>query len=87
MTIGRACAISFSIVFVCMVGLLLWGFMSGSSVHLPLFLDVTKGTTADGKPQSELSFSPIGPILVALVLSAAIWAGTHLAARSLRSTT
>ena len=75
MTFRKALAVSALIVFVVMLGLLLWGLMSGSNLHIPLLLDVSSDKNAAGDVEASMEFSPIGPVLAVGVLAGGLAAG------------
>ena len=79
MALRTASAAALVVTFLAAATLLLVGFFGSVTIDLPGILEVQSGTA--GAHQVELSFNPLTPILVVLVLSMVIW----LAGRAVRS--
>lgn len=73
MTASKALSMGFGFTFIVMVGLLIWGLFSGAGFEIPGFLEMHEMKDAQGRPSSTMSFSPLGPILTALLVSGIIW--------------
>jgi hypothetical protein len=80
MRLLRSVLISLVAVVVIYTGVLVWAFMTSMSVSVPLFLDIESRTNRGGTPESYLSFSPLGPfivfVLIATVVYLSLWVGS-----------
>ncbi|PIE27587.1 MAG: hypothetical protein CSA58_03510 [Micrococcales bacterium] len=70
MRVSTSLAIGFGITFVVLVFALVGAFVTQSSMSIPWFFEVTAEQDSAGRLSAGLSFSPIGPVLMGLLLSA-----------------
>ena len=76
----NALAIAFAAVLSALVGLFLWAFVTGTSLSVPLFLQVEQSSPAGGGIGTDISFPLVGPLALTLVGASLIW----LTARTVR---